>query len=91
LLRSLKEFDILIKVPYPVIFTGVQGRLEFNLIPMGPDLFVDSVRPSLGSFARTTCQLMDGDGFLMGLLLIPLHGVSRQHYKALATSGYLQN
>lgn len=51
-LRSLREFDILIKVPYPVIFTGVQGRLEFNLIPMGPDLFVDSVRPSLGSFAK---------------------------------------
>jgi hypothetical protein len=34
---------------------------------------------------------MDGDGFLMGLLLIPLRGVSRQHYKALATSGYLQS
>jgi hypothetical protein len=33
---------------------------------------------------------MDDDVFLMGLLLIPLHGVSREHYKALATSGYLQ-
>jgi hypothetical protein len=34
---------------------------------------------------------MDGDGFLMGLLLIPLNGVSSQHYKGLATSGYLQS
>jgi hypothetical protein len=33
---------------------------------------------------------MDCDGFLMGLLLIPLHGVLGEHYKALATSGYLQ-
>jgi hypothetical protein len=47
-ITSLKEFDILIKVSYPVIFTGVRERLAFKLIPVGPTLVLDVIRHRKG-------------------------------------------